>query len=105
MDAGKPREIYTIGIWTIKSGKEKEFISAWTSFAKWTREHVSEAGSAYLVLDVKNPLRFISFGPWENENSIVKWRDSNEFKNFVTKVKDLYDEFQPNTLKVVSSTN
>ena len=99
------KETYTLGIWTVKPGKEKEFISEWTSFANWTCENISGSGKAYLLRDEKNSLRFISFGPWDNESSIQKWRDSNEFKNFVTKVKDLCDDFQPNTLKVASASS
>lgn len=99
------RETYTLGIWTVKPGKEKEFINEWTSFANWTSKNISGTGKAYLLNDEKNSLRFISFGPWDNESVIQQWRDSNEFKNFVTRVKDLCDDFQPNTLKVVSTSD
>jgi heme-degrading monooxygenase HmoA len=98
-------ETYTLGIWTVKPGKEEEFIRIWTSFANWTSENISGAGKGRLLLDEKNSLRFISFGPWNSEDSIQKWRDSGEFKSFVTKAKDLCDDFQPNTLKLVSTSD
>jgi len=65
------------------------------------------AGSAqgFLLQDEKNSFRFISFGPWKNENSVEKWRDSNEFKKFVEKAKELCEDWQPNTLKLVSASN
>jgi heme-degrading monooxygenase HmoA len=101
----KPRETYTLGIWKVKPGMESEFISEWTSFANWTSETFSgEVGKAYLLRDETDSLRFISFGPWDNENTIQKWRGSDEFKSFAAKVKDLCDDFQPNTLKVASSS-
>lgn len=96
------KKIYTLGVWTVKPEKEAEFISEWTSFANWTSNNISGPGKAYLLQDEKNSLRFISFGPWDNEKSIEGWRESNEFRNFVTKAKDLCVDFQPNTLKVVS---
>jgi heme-degrading monooxygenase HmoA len=105
METNKPnRDIYTLGIWTVKSDKEKEFINEWTSFANWTSDNIKGAGKGYLLQDKENALRFISFGPWKDESSIQKWRDSEEFKNFVTKVKGLCDDFQPNTLMEVSTS-
>ena len=98
-------ETYTLGIWHVKPGMDKEFISAWTSFANWTSENFSKGvGRAYLLRDVSDSLRFISFGPWNNETTIQNWRNSDEFKNFAAKITDLCDEFQPNTLKVASSS-
>lgn len=99
------KETYTLGIWTVKPGKENEFVGEWTSFAHWTGKNFSGAGKAYLLRDGKNPLRFISFGPWNNETSIRNWRESDEFRNFAAKANDLCAEFQPNTLKVASTSN
>lgn len=104
MENNDTKDIYTLGIWTVKPGNETEFIKEWTEFANWTDKNISGPGKAYLLQDEKNHLRFISFGPWDNEKSIQEWRESNKFKSFVTKVKDLCDDFQPNTLKVVSTS-
>jgi heme-degrading monooxygenase HmoA len=99
------QETYTLGIWKVKPGMENEFINAWTSFASWTGENFSgEAGNAFLLRDVSDSLRFISFGPWNSEATIQRWRNSNEFKEFAANITNLCDDFQPNTLKVASST-
>jgi heme-degrading monooxygenase HmoA len=103
-DKSENKETYTLGIWTVMSGKEADFINEWTSFANWTGKNISGTGKAYLLRDEKNPLRFISFGPWDNERAIQKWRESDEFKSFVTKVKRICTDFQPNTLKVASTS-
>ena len=100
----EPKDIYTLGIWTVKPDKEKEFINEWTEFANWTDKNISGPGKAYLLQDEKNPLRFISFGPWDNEKSIQVWRESTEFKSFAAKIEELCDDFQPNSLRVVSSS-
>lgn len=104
MENKKTKDIYTLGSWTVKHGNETDFIKEWTDFAKWTDENMSGPGKAYLLQDEKNHLRFISFGTWDNEKSIHAWRESNKFKSFVTRVKDLCDDFQPNTLRVVSTS-
>ncbi|HEY3371451.1 MAG TPA: antibiotic biosynthesis monooxygenase [Prolixibacteraceae bacterium] len=98
------RDTYTLGIWTVKPGMETEFINEWTLFANWTSEHFTGAGHAYLLRDEKFPDRFISFGPWDQISTIQQWRDSNEFKSFGTRVKSLCVDFQPNTMKVVSTS-
>ena len=97
-------EMYTLGIWTVKRGRDKEFIDQWTAFANWTSENFSDGGEGYLLQDESNSSRFISFGPWKNQNAIEQWRSSDEFKNFVVVVKELCSDFQPNTLKLVSSS-
>ena len=61
-------------------------------------------GKAYLLRDETDSLRFISFGPWDGEITIRNWRNSNEFKEFAEKIAGLCDDFQPNTLKVASSS-
>lgn len=101
----KHREIYTLGIWTVKPGKEAQFISEWTAFAERTAKNYPGAGKPYLLQDEHEPLRFISFGPWDNKETIRQWRESAEFRAFADKVKDLCDKFEPNTLKLVSTTN
>jgi heme-degrading monooxygenase HmoA len=105
MENKDSKSIYTLGIWVVKSGNETAFINEWTSFANWTSKNISGAGKGYLLQDKNNPIRFISFGPWDNEKSIENWRNRNEFEDFVSKVKVLCDDFQPNTLKVVSKSN
>lgn len=105
MSTSENKHYYTLGIWTVIPGKDLDFINEWTSFAKWTSENISGAGKAYLLRDEKDPLRFTSFGPWDNVNSIEKWRDTEEFKKFAGKVKTLCDGFQPFTLKEVSASD
>src|ERR1051326_6307452 len=98
------KQIYTLGIWTVIKGMETEFIKEWESFAKWTQKNVTGTGEGYLLQDLNDCLRFISYGNWDNESSIEKWRSSDEFKNFVNKIKKLCSDFQPNTLNLVAKT-
>lgn len=96
--------MYTLGIWTVKRGNEDAFIRTWTAFAEWTSGNIKGSGKAYLLQDEKDPLRFISFGPWESKEIIQHWRDTDEFKAFVAEVTALCESFEPNTLRVVSNS-
>lgn len=98
----KTSQLYTVGIWSVKEGKEKEFINAWTSFAKWTTKNVLGAGTGHLLQDETDAAKFISYGPWKDKDSITRWRESKEFSEFAEKVKILCNNFQPNTLREVS---
>ena len=36
-------EVYTVGTWMIKPGKEKEFIAEWSALAKWTTKNIQKS--------------------------------------------------------------
>lgn len=95
---------FTLGLWTAKIGNEKEFIVKWEAFAKWTAESQPGAGTAYLLQDPEHPQQFISFGSWENADRIKAWRERSEFKAFVSKVRELCDDFQPRSLVQVATS-
>jgi heme-degrading monooxygenase HmoA len=95
---------YTVGLWTVKAGKEKSFIAEWEAFARWTSKNQPGAETGYLLQDPKSPEKFISFGPWENEEAINGWRESREFKDFASKARELCSEFQPRSLVLVATS-
>ncbi len=100
----RERSLYTLGHWTVKAGKEDEFIAGWESFAKWTSEHYPEAGIAYLLRDNANAQQFISYGPWTSEEAVKAWRESPAFRSFAGKVRELCDEFRPRSLTVAATS-
>jgi len=99
-------QLYTHGLWIVKTGNEKAFIDHWSSFAQWTAKNYPGGGKGYLLQDLDNPQQFVSFGPWKDMETVNKWREDPEFKKFVSKARELCESFQPRSLKVVaSSTN
>ena len=100
----KVGEMYTLGIWTAKQGKENSFKTAWESFAKWTTKNQAGAGTGYLLQDPEKPQQFISYGPWENAEAIKSWRERPEFKAFVSQARELCEELQPRTLVLVATS-
>ena len=97
-------QLYTLGTWVAKPGKEQEFIKLWTSFAAWTAKNFKGAGKGHLLQDENNPLRFVSFGPWDGPASVQHWRESEEFRTFVGDAGNLLDEFQPGNLRLVAES-
>lgn len=97
--------IFTVGIWNVKNEKINQFIDEWAIFAKWSAQHFPGNGTGYLLQDPVQPQKFISCGSWKDEDVIQLWRGSAEFKNFVSRIKDLCNDFQPNTLKLVATSD
>jgi heme-degrading monooxygenase HmoA len=95
-------QLFTAATWTVKPGREGDFIRAWDEFAKWTSHNLESAGQGQLVQDLDDPTRFLSFGPWESAEHIAAWRARPEFTSFMAKARELCDEIQPRTLKVVA---
>lgn len=93
--------IYSVGFWTVKAGKEEAFLKTWTDFANWTLNNQKGSLNVVMLQDSEQKNRFISFGPWENLESIQEWRQRPEFKAAFLKLKDLCDEIKPNTMKSV----
>ena len=95
-------QVFTSGNWLAREGREKEFQKAWQDFANWAAREKHGSESPYLLQDLENPRHFISFGPWPDVEAIKKWRETEEFRNFVIRVKELCEKFEPFTLRVVA---
>ncbi len=94
--------IYTLGLWTVRDGAEKEFTAEWEAFARQTAVIHPGAGQGVLLQDRANPQQFVSFGPWENMEQVKAFRDNPGFNAFVTKARTLCTDFQPRTLDLVA---
>lgn len=99
------QQIFTLGVWKTKPGKEAEFIELWQSFADWTAVHMAGAGSGTLLQDAENPRQFISYGPWRDSEAVRNWRDTPEFKDFAARARGLCDEFEPQNMLRVGHTD
>jgi heme-degrading monooxygenase HmoA len=95
--------VYTMGIWLVKAGREDEFVAAWQEMAEWTMREVegAEPGGT-LLRDRGQPDRFVSFGPWPDEETIAGWRNNPGFKERVGRMRDLLQDFSPAILDPVA---
>jgi heme-degrading monooxygenase HmoA len=94
--------VFTLGIWTVKSGREPEFIAAWNALANATASDFPGA-SAMLLQDRDNRSLFVSSGPWESLEQIEAWRGSETFGSGVGRIRDLVDSFEPHTMDLAAS--
>jgi quinol monooxygenase YgiN len=95
-------QLYTHGVWTTKSGRDEEFVAAWSEFAEWTNREISATAVGKLLRDLNAPNRFISFGTWDSLELIEEWRAHDGWKERVATVRDLLEGFEPSTLEQVA---
>src|SRR5437016_14182973 len=93
--------VYTLGIWTVRTGQEEEFVRAWSDLAEETKSDFPEA-TATLLRDGEQRNLFISFGPWDSVEQIEAWRGSEAFQQGVGRLRELLDDFAPRTMEVVA---
>jgi heme-degrading monooxygenase HmoA len=95
---GRP---YTCGVWTVRAGREADFIERWRELAGWAAETFPSAGKPTLLKDHDQPNRFISFGSWDSLEAIDEFRGHAGFAERVGRLRELLDDFQPMTLEAI----
>ncbi|MFI5251888.1 MAG: antibiotic biosynthesis monooxygenase family protein [Bacteroidota bacterium] len=95
---------YTLALWTVKPGMEKQFIEEWNKFATWSAQHQPGAFKPSLLHSVEHPLQFVSFGGWEDVEKIKTWRSLPEFSAFVERAKKLCDNFTPGMYSLTATS-
>jgi quinol monooxygenase YgiN len=94
--------LYTVGEWFVRPSREDDFVDAWREMAEWTANEFAPGATAVLARDRENPSRFVSFGPWESDGLVAAWRQSEGFATRVTRIRELLERFEPQTLDGVA---
>lgn len=95
---GRP---YTSGIWTVKPGREEDFVARWRELAEWASVEFPGAGRPTLLRDMDQSHRFISFGTWQDLEQIEAFRRHAEFARHVARIQEALDDFTPVTYEAV----
>jgi heme-degrading monooxygenase HmoA len=90
---GDAREHYASGNWTVTEGSAEEFITRWKDWIGRSAASVPGFGSARLIRDVSNPNHFISFSEWDDPKMRDAWKNSPEFAEGMSSVRELTDDF------------
>jgi len=97
-------EVYTLGAWRVKDGKQDEFVAAWQALGTYFSALPHPPGEGTLLQSVDEPLQFYSFGPWQSLDDIAEMRSQAETRAEIGKLMDLCDEGRPGTYRVVATT-
>lgn len=93
--------VYSVGVWTVKTGKEEIFLKAWMDFANWTKSNQKGSRNVITIQDMEQKNKFMPISPWDNLESTQAWRQTPEFRAAFIKFKELCDEIGPKTMKTV----
>jgi hypothetical protein len=99
-------DVYTLGAWRVKEGRQQEFIATWkelgTVFAGLQR---APAGKGILVQSISDPALFYSFGPWRSLEDIAAMRADERAKTGIARLRDLCTEAVPGSFRVVAESS
>ena len=86
--------IWTHGVWTVKAGREDEFVAAWRELVPIGTEIGS--GRPVLLRDREQPNVFRSFGPWADLEEIDRFRAA--IRPSIGAMDELIEAFETFTL-------
>ncbi len=95
------RQPYTFGHYTVRSGNENTFLSAWENMAHETLKHYKLMGNVRLVQDPDNPQNYISFAEWDSINDIKTWMEQPYYRDFAQRAQELCDSYERHHYHVV----
>lgn len=96
-------EIYTLGAWRVKEGRQSDFVAAWQELGRFFGYLDNPPGEGTLLQSLDEPTQFYSFGPWQSIEDVQAMRDHPETPAAVGKLMNLCDECRPGTFRVVAT--
>jgi heme-degrading monooxygenase HmoA len=66
--------VWTHGMWTVKPGREEDFVAAWRDLAAAAAGEFEAPGVPVLLRDHERPNVFLSFGPWRDMSDVERFR-------------------------------
>ena len=96
-------EVYTLGRWLVKPGKEDLFVEAWKGLGRFFLLLPEPPGIGTLVQSVDNPCLFYSFGPWPSKEAVAAMRAHLNTPGELGKLIALCEEATPGTFRLVAT--
>jgi len=91
-------KIYTISNWTVKRGHDKEFVTAWKSFANWIVLQKG-TGPTSLFKDELDPAHYVSIESWEDQSIRAAIQKGVPFGRQSYKLQQLTIDFSSRSFK------
>ena len=94
--------VFACWYFTVKAGREEQFLEKWQQFAQWTLNHAKGARWIYIVRDGEDPQQFVSFGPWESPEAVDAWWQSSKSRAVIAELEVLCDKIEQSTMTEVN---
>lgn len=96
-------EVYTLGVWRVKAGRQSEFIEVWKELGGHFGALPNPPGAGTLLQSLDDPQQFYSFGPWRRLEDVEEMRRHPDTRAKLGRLLDLCDEGRPGTFRVVAT--
>jgi hypothetical protein len=97
-------QLYTLGVWHVKEGREPEFIAAWKELGAVFASLPHPPGKGVLVQSITQPQLFYSFGPWRTLEDIAAMRADARAQAGIQKIRELCTDALPGTFRAVAES-
>jgi heme-degrading monooxygenase HmoA len=95
------QRVWTHSTWTVKPGREDEFVEVWRAMAARATAQLNTAAPPTLLRDRDSGNVFVSFGRWPTGDEAKRFRASPIFREAYEKLEELLDNFHARTLDEV----
>jgi heme-degrading monooxygenase HmoA len=94
--------VWTHGTWTIREGREGEFVAGWEALARRVAAELEILDKPTLLRDRERPNVFVSFGSWSSAEAVDAFRSSDAFREALLSMEDIVESLEPRTLDEIS---
>lgn len=94
---------YTAGHWLALAGRAQDLVGAWSEFTRWSIGQMPGAESFVLIRHAVEPRRFLSFGVWNDAESVAAWRGSDGFRVRLGDCRALCEQFEGHDYTVAAA--
>lgn len=98
-------DVYTLGVWRVKPGKQAEFIEVWKGLGRFFSCLPNPPARGTLIRSVDDESLFYSFGPWSSMDDIQAMRADPRTPAELGKLAALCDEARPGTFRLVATVD
>jgi heme-degrading monooxygenase HmoA len=96
-------QLFTSGNWLVREGSEDEFVERWTALTDWSLAEGAGAEFFYLIQDLRDSRHFLSFGAWDDPESVRTWRGHPRFSELLGACRELCEEFEAHDYTLASA--
>jgi hypothetical protein len=93
---------YTSAQWTVRPGQEEAFVAAWQEVGKAFLRLPRPPAWGILLRSEEDPRRFVSFGPWPDNEAIDAMRADAKAADALNRIRALCEEASPGAYHVAA---
>lgn len=91
---------YVTGTWTVKPGREEEFVTAFETLALWAELNHPESGTARLLQSLERPSMYVGMWEFPGAEAIARWRELRDVGEHLDALAALADHIEEDVFEL-----